>query len=146
MDVKQQNIHPWTLFVLFGDYCITTLPHWRLTHSLTNVSQRTPEHLLTLFLLANSSQLVTSIEDLASLASDFQNDQAFSNKISQIAKTYTKIRLVHLNWYLHWGLACEVGFNYVRHSQFTNRSVWLKADVSSIRRILLALYRLFIIF
>ena len=25
MDVKQQNIHPWTLFVLFGDYCITTV-------------------------------------------------------------------------------------------------------------------------
>ena len=41
---------------------------------------------------AKSSLLITRVEDLTSLAADFQNDQAFTNKISQIAKEYSKLR------------------------------------------------------
>jgi len=43
--------------------------------------------------IAKSSLLITRVEDLTSLAADFQNDQAFTNKISQIAKEYSKLRL-----------------------------------------------------
>jgi len=42
--------------------------------------------------IANQSKLVTDLQDFDSLASDFQNDPAFSAKISEIAKNYSKLR------------------------------------------------------
>ena len=44
--------------------------------------------------LAENSKLVTSLEDFSNLQNSFSNDPVYSDKLKQITKSYSNVRLV----------------------------------------------------